>query len=255
MCIRDRVSSIDKKSPFELWFAKKPGIKHLRVIGTTCYVHVPDQKRRKLDKKSLKCVLIGYDGDDNYRAIQFGDLAMSDLNKRNCSVQRTGTGEIPVTLEPLSADETEQNSTNTDKNETISDSEDEESSTDEVPIPEGPQLRDRTLISRPARLQDYVMNAESFFRQEPETYAEAVNSNQQAEWLEAMNSEISSLSENETWTLEQLPSDRKAIPCKWVYKIKQNPDGSKDVRSTKELTMVKPSVLSFELVLSELLSV
>jgi len=43
-----------------------------------------------------------------------------------------------------------------------------------------------------------------------------------------MNSEICSLNENETWTLEQLPSGRKAIPCKWVYKIKQNPDGSID---------------------------
>ena len=65
-----------------------------------------------------------------------------------------------------------------------------------------------------------------FFRQEPETYAEAINSNQHAEWLDAMNSEFNSLNENETWTLEQLPSGHKAIPCKWVYKIKQNPDGS-----------------------------
>jgi len=64
---RTGVSSVDKKSPFELWFGKKPGIKHLREFGTTCYVHVPDQKRRKLDKKAQKCILIGYDGDDNYR--------------------------------------------------------------------------------------------------------------------------------------------------------------------------------------------
>jgi len=65
-----------------------------------------------------------------------------------------------------------------------------------------------------------------FFRQKAGTYAKAVNSNQKAKWLEAMNNEISSLNDNETWTFEQLPSDRKAIPCKWVYKIKQNPDGS-----------------------------
>ena len=49
-----------------------------------------------------------------------------------------------------------------------------------------------------------------------------------AKWLEALNSEIDSLNENETWTLEYLPAGRKAIPCKWVYKIKQNPDGSVD---------------------------
>jgi len=224
---RTGVSSVDKKSPFELWFGKKPGIKYLRVIGTVCHVHVPDQKRRKLDKKSVKSALIGYDGDDNYRVWnQESNTVWRSQDVRfeqEKLLSSTGTGEIPVTLEPLSAGEAEQKSANADKNEVVSDSEDEESSTDEVDIPEGPQLRDRTLISRPARRQDYVMNAELFFRQEPENYAESVNSNQQAEWLEAMNSEISSLNENETWTLEQLPSDRKAIPCKWVYKIKQKP--------------------------------
>jgi len=57
------------------------------------------------------------------------------------------------------------------------------SSTDEVNIPEGRQLRDRTQIKRPMSLYDYVMSAELFFRQEPDTYVEAINSNQHAEWL------------------------------------------------------------------------
>jgi transposase InsO family protein len=64
---RTGVSSVDKKSPHEVRLDKKPAIKHLRVVGTTCYAHVPDQKRRKLDKKLPKCILIGYDGDDSYR--------------------------------------------------------------------------------------------------------------------------------------------------------------------------------------------
>ena len=29
--------------------------------------HIPEQKREKLDKKALKYVLIGYNGDDSYR--------------------------------------------------------------------------------------------------------------------------------------------------------------------------------------------
>jgi hypothetical protein len=43
-----------------------------------------------------------------------------------------------------------------------------------------------------------------------------------------MEKEISSLNENDAWTLEQLPAGCKAISCKWVYKVKQNPDGSVD---------------------------
>ena len=57
---RTGVSAVEGKSPFELWFGKKPSIKHLKVIGTTCYARIPEQKRKKLDKKALKCVLIGY---------------------------------------------------------------------------------------------------------------------------------------------------------------------------------------------------
>lgn len=40
-----------------------------------------------------------------------------------------------------------------------------------------------------------------------------------------MKREIQVLEENGTWTLEPLPSGKKAIDPKWVYKIKYKPDG------------------------------
>ena len=52
---------------FESLFGKKPSIKHFKVIGTTCYAHIPIQKSKKLEKKALKFILIGYNGDDSYR--------------------------------------------------------------------------------------------------------------------------------------------------------------------------------------------
>ena len=45
-------------------------------------------------------------------------------------------------------------------------------------------------------------------------------------WREAMDTEISSLLQNKTWTLTELPSDRKAVSCKWLLRRKYNPDGS-----------------------------
>ncbi|GFU12935.1 retrovirus-related Pol polyprotein from transposon TNT 1-94, partial [Trichonephila clavipes] len=35
-----------------------------------------------------------------------------------------------------------------------------------------------------------------------------------------------SLNENHTWELTDVPVGAKAIPCKWVYRLKTNPDGS-----------------------------
>lgn len=41
-----------------------------------------------------------------------------------------------------------------------------------------------------------------------------------------MDSEMTALTQNETWILEELPKDVKIISCKWVYKVHKNPDGS-----------------------------
>ena len=38
--------------------------------------------------------------------------------------------------------------------------------------------------------------------------------------------EISALEANHTWVLTPLPSHKKTIGCKWVYKVKYKSDGS-----------------------------
>ena len=43
--------------------------------------------------------------------------------------------------------------------------------------------------------------------------------------MRAMDSEIKSLTQHHTWTLQDLPSDKKSIGCKWVFRIKRNPSG------------------------------
>ena len=57
----------------------------------------------------------------------------------------------------------------------------------------------------------------------PTKYEDAI---QDPAWIGAMDDEFNSLITNNTWDLVTLPPGRKAIGCKWVYKIKQNSDGS-----------------------------
>ena len=47
-------------SAHELYFGTNPNLRHLRVFGSITYVHVPKEKRRKLDAKAEKCNLVGY---------------------------------------------------------------------------------------------------------------------------------------------------------------------------------------------------
>jgi hypothetical protein len=218
-------STVDQKSPHEIWFGRKPAIKHLRVIGTTCFAHIPDQKRQKLDKKSVKCALIGYDADDCYRV--WHDETKTVIRSRD----------VVFETEPLF--------TSRSCTDTVIEPKDEQSEVTDVSCKDEPdellnqrqpvsdmQLRDRRKLIKPNRFDDFVMSAveEAYALdfKEPETYGEAISGTECASWTEAMESEIKSLNENGTWTLEKLPAGFKAIPCKWVYKVKNNPDGSID---------------------------
>ena len=58
---------------------------------------------------------------------------------------------------------------------------------------------------------------------EPTSYSEAVKNKG---WREAMQQEISALEHNKTWVVQNLPDGKKALGCKWVYKIKHNSDGT-----------------------------
>lgn len=51
---------LEGKVPEEAWTGRRPSVKHLRVFGSVCCRHVPDQRRRKLDDKSEQLVFVGY---------------------------------------------------------------------------------------------------------------------------------------------------------------------------------------------------
>lgn len=46
------------------------------------------------------------------------------------------------------------------------------------------------------------------------------------QWKEAMHQEYNAFMANNTWTLVELPPNRRPISCKWVFRVKENPDGS-----------------------------
>ena len=58
---------------------------------------------------------------------------------------------------------------------------------------------------------------------EPTIFEDAMGN---AEWESAMDEEMDALDGNKTWELVDLPTRKKPIGCKWVYKVKHNVDGS-----------------------------
>ncbi|GKE75435.1 hypothetical protein Tco_1537476 [Tanacetum coccineum] len=64
--------------------------------------------------------------------------------------------------------------------------------------------------------------------EDPRTYNEAVQSHDAAFWKEAIDDEIGSIMENNTWVLSDLPPGCKPLGCKWIFKRKMKVDGTID---------------------------
>ncbi|KAH9095149.1 hypothetical protein LEN26_017906 [Aphanomyces euteiches] len=60
----------------------------------------------------------------------------------------------------------------------------------------------------------------------PSTINQAHNSSERGEWIQATNTEYNSLISHNTWTLCELPHDRKAIGCRWLLSKENSADGT-----------------------------
>jgi len=47
--------------PKQKYSGKKPSVDHLRVTGNIAFVHISKEERAKLDTKTRKCILVGFD--------------------------------------------------------------------------------------------------------------------------------------------------------------------------------------------------
>jgi hypothetical protein len=68
-------------------------------------------------------------------------------------------------------------------------------------------------------------------REIPTSFKEAAESSVRKEWRQAMDEEMASFSKTNTWILVRPEPNDKIVDCKWIYKIKTNPDGSEKFKA------------------------
>ena len=293
------------KSPFEIWTGTKRTISHLRVFGCTGYAHVPAETRRKLDRKSVSCVFIGYAEDQGTRVYKLYDQETRKiLTSRDVVFDETAKKTTRVgrgVVEEMVGEEEEgravasmnrglsQQKSRVESRDTISqhsnyrniehtNEDTNERATPTLPPPSIDRestaaiddIRDSITLRAPAttpNLRSQVpgqprpsTNAETeeavssqnrpageetrrpqrirrpvdLFKpapwkalmartnEEPRTLADALASPESTDWKRAWELEVKSLQDNGTWVLEELPEDRTAIGCRWVFKIKED---------------------------------
>lgn len=248
----------EKKSPFQMLYGIKPSVSHFRVFGCEAFAHVPQEKRQKLDAKATRCRLVGYDVfSQGYRLEELatGRIIISrnvQFNEENFPKDsEVDIVETQHQLQRVSLHEKDNDIEENETNESVHESFDTENEnkdayTDEDFCPEtyagekrtsrseslealAEQRRSKRMSMSPIRWWEashFAHIADSVGEHLPTTYKEAVESRNAADWKNAIASELKSLVDNSTWEVVPLPEGRKAIGSKWVFKIKENADGS-----------------------------
>ena len=65
----------------------------------------------------------------------------------------------------------------------------------------------------------------------PQTYNEAINSPHATDWKRAMEEELESLKENDTFEITMQPEGKNLVGGKWVYTVKENSEGSETFKA------------------------
>lgn len=241
------------QSPYELWYGRRPDTRHMRTFGSKCFVHIPKEDRRKLDNTATKMILIGYDEQSKaYRcydmvnrkvtvsrdvrfineAAQHAMAVEIQSREERCTKKmrpNNGNGEESdnsdsetFAIRSESSDSTHTDDTITPGDEsTVPRVEDLPLDTDNEEYANPPRRSQRPNKGVPPKRYGDRVNAVV----EPRSLAEALSTEQKDKWIEAMNGEMDSLKENNTWTLCELPMGRSAVGSKWEYKIKTDATG------------------------------
>jgi hypothetical protein len=102
----------------------------------------------------------------------------------------------------------------------------DDSSSGPVEVPQVAGVRRSERTPKPRKMDDYV----TYFTNEeimpdPMTIEEAMSRPDKELWKQAIQSELQSLKENDTWMLVDRPKNQKILGTKWVFKTKRNADG------------------------------
>lgn len=243
-------------TPFERWNGQKPSLKNFHIFGSKCFVYVPKEKRRKLDNTAIEMKFLGYDNYSKaYRCYdpvakkvvisrdvqfssQFSSIENPEQNSSGAQISSFVDEQLCINTNNNVKSavnniiEEEANGTPIQE-ETIIDQESVQDLSDgdndselEFFTPQAVRVSNRINKGKPPRRLIDEMHIAHDQIDEPTNYNEAIKSKYKEKWIEAMKDEMQSIKDNGTWELADLPKDRKAIGCKWLYKVKTNIDGS-----------------------------
>ena len=72
---------LDNKTPEEAFSKEKPKVNHRRIFGFLVYIHIPKEKRAKIDPFGRKGIFVGYNDTSNEYRIYFPGFKKIDIGR------------------------------------------------------------------------------------------------------------------------------------------------------------------------------
>jgi transposase InsO family protein len=213
-----------KATSFELFYGRKPDISRLRVFGCTVYSLINSKERKKLDARSERGRLIGYEEGTKGWKILLDDGRV--VVRRHCYFDETRIVTKPrriTSYESSDEDEVEE-----DKKENNTDSAGDTESEGTAPELQDitPAKRSQPPLTRAAARQRCAMMAlEESIQDVPATFDEMQKRPDAPQWQQATDDEIQTLQQLGVFEVVKRPSGVKPLTSKWVFALKRNKDG------------------------------
>jgi transposase InsO family protein/predicted aspartyl protease len=260
--VQNRTARKDGKTPVEMMFGEKPEYKTMREFGSSVYVMIPYEKRRKLEEKATLMTFIGYDEESKgyrvtdgkkifvTREVEFvkkpqakpvrnpekGTTDGNDEHSESDSDESDDDNHPPAPAVPQPAvieEDDDYESAESEVSDEPAAASSEESSDDE------PEVRRSTrgnFGQPPVRFNDYQMFPVKECEEsgkDPQTFKQAMESRDADAWKKAIEEELNAMKENKTWEIVDLPRNQRTIGSKWVFKTKYDEQGNVEKRKAR----------------------
>lgn len=218
-------SNTRSRTPQELFLGSKPQVDHLRIFGSWAFLHVPSERRKKLDDRARKMRFVGYLGGvkgwrfwdpvkndfmESEHARWLDEKGMKDL--RDQGLEKTGQSSIDKLLNSISISGLDGEVK--DLIETLSMEyriEDPYSTT---------TIRDQDEVIKKVQALSAGLAGRL-----PRSYQEAISGDHGEEWLAGCKKEIDTLVGLGVWDEVRLPDGQHAVSSKWVFAEQTNTEG------------------------------
>jgi hypothetical protein len=252
-------STLGLKTSEEIFTRKKPEVSHLKIFGCPVFIHIPKEKRNKLEPSKKKGIFVGYCEVSKAFRIYIPGHHHIEISKemtfdeeetlkksRRCHLEEVyeeepvnfriaeSVREVPRATEPV--------------REVVTSPDEELLEDHDIEVQEPPQMT-FSHKRKPAWAREIIQYGEKYVVPEgtsrqvkrPKPFSsymalicdlpdkeltcskEAI---QRKEWADAMTEECQSIMKNEVWEIVPRSKNKDGVSYRWLFKIKHVADGS-----------------------------